>query len=242
MINIDLDRFKEDSTLVVSESFVSNVFMWMFAALGITALTAYFFGTTEELLNLLFQQTSNGEKVTILGWIAILAPVFLVYFIARRVEKMRFSVMVILFLVYSVLMGLSMSFIFTEYTDTSIYRTFLIAAGMFGIMAIIGYTTKKDLSKLGSILMLALIGLIIAMFINIFLHSQAFDYMISIIGVVIFTGVTAYDMQAIKKVGMVGFENHETMAKTSIRAALTMYLDIINLFLYLLRFFGKARR
>lgn len=240
-INIDIDRFKEDSTLVVSESFVANVFMWMCAALGITALTAYFFGTTEELLNLVFKQTETGGKITIFGWIAILAPVFLVYFMSRRVNKLRLPVLVGLFLLYSVLMGLSLSFIFTEYTETSIFRTFGIAAGMFGTMAIIGYFTKRDLSKMASMITLALIGLIIAMVINIFLHSATFDYIISIIGVVLFTGITAYDMQTIKKIGMVGFENHETMAKTSIQAAITIYLDIINLFLYLLRFFGRRR-
>jgi len=169
----------------------------------------------------------------------MLAPFIMVLVMSMGVAKMKASTMVILFIVYSVLMGMSLSFIFLAYTSASIFKTFIITAGMFGIMAVVGYTTKTDLTKLGSILIMALLGIILATLVNMFMHSESLDYIISIAGVVIFTGLTAYDVQKIKQIGMTGIENNDTMTKISIFAALSLYLDFINLFLYLLRFFGK---
>lgn len=230
----------QNSTKVLSNSFVSNVFMWMFGALGITALTAYLFGTDTSLIMMMFSERADGTVLmNLLGWIVMLAPFIMVLVMSMGVAKMKASTMVILFIVYSVLMGMSLSFIFLAFTSASIFKTFIITAGMFGIMAVVGYTTKTDLTKLGSILIMALMGIIIATIVNMFMGSESLDYIISIAGVIIFTGLTAYDVQKIKQIGMTGVENNDTMTKISIFAALSLYLDFINLFLYLLRVFGK---
>ena len=136
---------------------------------------------------------------------------------------------------------MSLSFIFMAYTTASIFKTFIIASGMFGVMAVLGYTTKTDLTKFGSFLFMALIGIIIASLVNFFMHSARLDYIISIAGVLIFTGLTAFDVQKIKQIGNAGINDGEIMAKITIHAALTLYLDFLNLFLYLLRFFGNSR-
>lgn len=232
----------QGSTKELSNSFVANVFMWMFGALGITALTAYLFGTDISLISMMFSEKADGSvSMNILGWIVMLAPLAIVLVMSFGMEKMKASTMVFLFVVYSVLMGMSLSFIFLAYTSASIFKTFIITAGMFGIMAVVGYTTNTDLTKLGSILLMALIGVIIASLVNMFMGSESLDYIISIAGVVIFTGLTAYDVQKIKQIGMTGVEHNDTMAKISVFAALNLYLDFINLFLYLLRFFGKQK-
>ena len=147
--------------------------------------------------------------------------------------------MVLWYVIYSILMGMSLSFIFVIYTEASIFKTFLIAASMFGVMAVVGYTTKTDLTKFGSILLMALIGVIIATIVNFFMNSDGLDYIISIVGVLIFTGLTAFDVQKIKQIGNAGINDGDVMAKITIHAALTLYLDFINLFLYLLRIFGS---
>ena len=231
-----------NSTQVLSNTFVANVFMWMFAALGITALTAYLFGTTPDLIMSMFSVRADGSaSLNLLGWIVMLAPLIIVFVMSLGIEKMKASTMIILYLVYSVLMGMSLGFIFLAYTGASIAKTFVITAGMFGLMAFMGYTTKTDLTKMGSILLMGLFGIILATVVNMFMHSESLDYIISIVGVIIFTGLTAYDVQKIKQIGMMGMDNNETMTKISIQAALSLYLDFINLFLYLLRFFGKSK-
>lgn len=227
----------QGSTRTLSNSFVANVFTWMFAALGLTALTAYLFGTSYELITMLIDPYKGG--FIIFGWLVMLSPLAMVLIMSFGANKMKASTMVLLYVLYSVLMGMSLSFIFLVYTDASIFKTFMIAAGMFGVMAILGYTTKTDLTKFGSILLMALIGIIIASLVNMFMRSEGLDYIISIIGVIIFTGLTAFDVQKIKQIGMTGLDNNETATKIAIHAALTLYLDFINLFLYLLRFFGR---
>ncbi len=239
-----MENYNENynSTQVLSNTFVANVFMWMFAALGITALTAYLFGTTPDLMMSMFSVRADGSaSLNLLGWIVMLAPLIIVFVMSFGMEKMKASTMIILYLVYSVLMGMSLGFIFLAYTGASIAKTFVITAGMFGLMAFLGYTTKTDLTKMGSILLMGLFGIIIATVVNMFMHSESLDYIISIIGVIIFTGLTAYDVQKIKEIGMMGMDNNETMTKISIQAALSLYLDFINLFLYLLRFFGRSK-
>lgn len=236
------NNYEIQGTRTLSNSFVANVFMWMFAALGITALVAYLFGTDESLFSLMYSVKPDGTAaMNILGWIVMLAPIALVLIMSFAIEKLSASAMVILFIVYSVIMGISLSFIFYVYTFASIFKTFVITAGMFGIMAVLGYTTKTDLTKMGSILIMALIGIVIASLVNMFLGSARLDYIISIIGVIVFTGLTAWDMQKIKNIGISGFENNETMTKLSLMGALNLYLDFINLFLYLLKFFGKEK-
>ena len=230
-----------NSAGVLPNTFVANVFMWMFAALGITALVAYGFGTNDELISMLFTIDKNGASLNIFGWIVMLAPLAIVFIMSRGMERMSASTMVFLFIVYSVLMGMSLSFIFLIYTGASIAKTFAVTSAMFGLMAFMGYTTKTDLTKFGSFLLMGLFGIIIASLVNMFMHSAKMDYIISFLGVLIFTGLTAYDVQKIKQIGMMGIDNNETMTKISISAALSLYLDFINLFLYLLRFLGRRK-
>ena len=226
----------------MSRSFVSTVFLWMFAALGITAAAAYLFGTNETLFSTLINITPQGEaNMSILGWIVTLAPLIIVITMSARMHKMSVQQAVLWYVIYSILMGVSLSFIFWAYTTASIFKTFIISAGMFGVMAVLGYTTKTDLTKFGAFMYMALIGIIIATLVNFFMHSARLDYIISIIGVLIFTGLTAFDVQKIKQIGDAGFNDGDVMAKITIQAALTLYLDFLNLFLYLLRFFGNSR-
>ncbi|MGN0032611.1 MAG: Bax inhibitor-1/YccA family protein [Candidatus Limimorpha sp.] len=233
---------QQGNTRTLSNSFVANVFLWMFAALGLSALTAYLFGTSENLLQLLFTVTpEGGARISLFGWIVTFSPLIIVMTMSFRVNKMKASSMVALFVLYSVLMGISLSFIFAAFTASSIFKTFIITAGMFGVMAIVGYTTNTDLTKLGSILLMALVGIIIAALVNFFMHSSRLDFIISIIGVIVFTGLTAYDVQTIKRIGMMGLDEGETMTKITIHAALNLYLDFLNIFLYLLRFFGNSK-
>jgi hypothetical protein len=151
--------------------------------------------------------------------------------------------MSLLFISFSVLMGMSLSFILLVYTAASVYKTFAVAAGMFGVMAVLGYTTKTDLTRFGSIMMMGVIGIVIAMVVNIFLKSSTMDYIISVIGVLVFTGLTAYDVQRLKRIGagMEGNMGDANVRKLSIMGAMTLYLDFINLFLFLLRFLGDRK-
>ena len=230
---------QQTQTIAVAKTFLSGVFMWMFLALGLTATTAYLFATTESLMSLLYNTETGGMSIT--GWIVMLAPLGLVLLMSARFQRLSASTMVMLFVLYSVLMGASLSFIFLVYTGASIAKTFLITSGMFGFMAVVGYTTKTDLTKFGSLMMMGLVGIIIASVVNMFMQSGTMDYIISFIGVLVFTGLTAYDVQKLKRIGagMVG-ENEDTR-KLTIMGALTLYLDFINLFLFLLRFFGNRR-
>ncbi len=236
--NYNVNRTEAKS---LSNTFVSNVFIWMFAALGITAATAFLFGNNDALMSMLMQITPNGAKVSALGWIVTFAPFIIVLVMSARINRMSVQQTVIWYVIYSILMGMSLSFIFWAYTSASIFKTFIITAGMFGVMAVVGYTTNTDLTKFGSILLMALIGIIIASLVNFFMRSAMMDYIISIIGVLIFTGLTAYDVQKIKQIGESGINDGEIMAKITVHAALTLYLDFLNLFLYLLRFFGNSR-
>jgi len=222
----------------VAKTFLSGVFGWMFLALGITAVTSWLFASSPQLLSLMYDAKGG---MTILGWIVMLAPIGFVLWIVARYNRMSASKMALLFVVYSILMGMSLSFIFLAYTGASIATTFLITAGMFGFMAVLGYTTKTDLTKFGSIMMMGVVGLFIAMFVNMFMHSSGLDYIISFIGVLIFTGLTAYDVQKLKRIGSGMVEGAEGTRKMTIMGALTLYLDFINLFLFLLRFFGNRQ-
>ena len=223
----------------VARSFISNVFSWMFLALAITAGVAYFTSESETMLRMMINFETGS--VNAFGWIVTFAPFALVLFMSFGFNRMSQSTMIALFLVYSALMGMSLSFILLIYTAASVFKTFIITAGMFGVMALVGYTTKTDLTRFGSILLMGLIGIIIAMLVNFFMQSERLDYIISFIGVLIFTGLTAYDVQKLKNIGASGLNDGETMGKMTIFGALTLYLDFINLFLFLLRFFGRSR-
>ena len=235
---INLAGNKTTEVPVVAKTYLSGVFGWMFLALGITAITSWLFASSPQLLSLMYNVQGG---MTILGWIVMLAPLGFVLWMSARYNRMSASTLALLFVVYSVLMGMSLSFIFLAYTGTSIATTFLVTAGMFGFMAIMGYTTKTDLTKFGSIMIMGVVGLFIAMIVNMFMRSSGLDYLISFIGVLIFTGLTAYDVQKLKRIGAGMVEGAEGTRKMTIMGALTLYLDFINLFLFLLRFFGNRR-
>ncbi|MFA6923227.1 MAG: Bax inhibitor-1/YccA family protein [Bacteroidales bacterium] len=225
----------------VPKTFVSNVFSWMFLALGITAFVAYYFAANKGLMSVLYYANPETEKggMTGLGWLVTLAPLGFVLLMSFGINKLSAIVMTLFFVVFSVLMGMSLSFIFLIYTSSSIATTFIVTSAMFGVMAVAGYTTKTDLTKFGSIMMMGLVGIIIASIINMFMRSSGFDYIISFIGVLIFTGLTAYDVQKLKNIGGQIEAGTENARKLSILGALTLYLDFINLFLFLLRFLGR---
>jgi uncharacterized protein len=223
-------------TMAGTQTFVAGVFMRMFIALGITAASAYYFYTSGLYTNLFSSLTG---KLNFLGWFVMLSPIGFVLAISAGVQRFSITVLSLLFFAYSVIMGISFSFILQVYTGSSIALTFIVTSATFGIMAFAGYTTKTDLSKFGAILMMALVGIIIAMLVNFFLKSSTMDYFISFIGVLIFTGLTAWDMQKIKRMGEYLEEGSEMTQKMAIMGALTLYLDFINLFLFLLRFLGR---
>lgn len=219
-----------------TSSLMRRVFTWMFVALVTSGITAWLFASS-GLVGMLFSE--NG--LSLFGWVAMLCPFIMVLAMSFGLEKMSTGTLTLLFFVYAVLMGISLSFIFLTYSGTTIATTFLITSGMFAAMAVAGAVTNMDLSKFGSILFMALIGLIIASLVNLFMHSSRLDWILSIAGVLIFTGLTAYDVNAIKRMSLYIDEGSETAAKVSIYCALSLYLDFINLFLYVLRLFGRSR-
>ncbi|MEI7983562.1 MAG: Bax inhibitor-1/YccA family protein [Bacteroidota bacterium] len=226
--------------VAVAKSFMTQVFGWMTLAMIITAVTAYWFASSESLIKSLINVETGG--MTALGWFVTLAPIGFVLLMSMGFQRLSPAVMTLLFICFSVLMGMSLSFILLIYTAGSVYKTFAVTAIMFGVMAVTGYTTKTDLTKFGSIMMMGLIGLMVAMLVNFFMKSSTMDYIISIIGVLIFTGLTAYDVQRLKRIGAgAGEYGNENTRKLSILGALTLYLDFINLFLFLLRFLGDRK-
>jgi len=229
------------STTAVAKTFMSQVFLWMTFAMVVTAVTAYLFAGSKELIGSLINLETGG--LSGLGWIVTLAPIGFVLLMSFGYQRLSPAIMTLLFISFSVLMGMSLSFILLVYTAASVYKTFAVAAGMFGVMAVLGYTTKTDLTRFGSIMMMGVIGIVIAMVVNIFLKSSTMDYIISVIGVLVFTGLTAYDVQRLKRIGagMEGNMGDANVRKLSIMGALTLYLDFINLFLFLLRFLGDRK-
>lgn len=224
----------------IAKNFMANVFIWMFAALGISALFAFLFANNLELLSYLVDFETG--KMTILGWVTMFAPLGFVLLMSFAYQRLSASAITLLFVLYAIINGISFSFILLAYTSGSVIGCFASASAMFGIMAVMGYTTKKDLTSFGRILTMALIGILVAMLINFFLKSSAMDYVISIIGVMVFTGLTAYDVQKLKRIGA-GLEYGEVPAtetkKLAVMGALNLYLDFINIFLFLLRLFGR---
>jgi len=216
--------------------YMISVFNYMGAGLLVTALVAYLFANVPALYGLLYNPATHG--MTALGWIVTFAPLILIfgfnYVAANKSLLMTQSI----FWLFSALMGASLSWICLAYTGHSITRVFLITAGTFGAMSIYGYTTDRDLTKIGSFLFMGLIGLIIASIVNIFMQSTALYWALSYIGVVIFVGLTAFDVQRIKQMY---YYSNEAAARYAISGALSLYLDFINLFLYLLRIFGDRR-
>lgn len=220
-------------------AFLAKVFTYMTMALAISGGIAYWFGHDMSLIGRLVNFQTGG--MTILGWVVMLAPLALVFVMGGMVNRLSASALLAVFVAYSALTGASLSFIFLAYTGTSIAMVFGITAAVFGLMAVAGYTTKSDLTKLGSILFIGLIGIVIAMLVNMFLKSDAMGYVISVISVVIFTGLTAYDMQRLKNLGSTMISGTEVASKMALMGALSLYLDFLNLFLALLRLFGNRK-
>lgn len=195
-----------------------------------TAITSFLVLSSPALMNVLFSNMA-------IMWILFAAELGMVIYLSARIEKLSTGTATALFYAYSILNGLMLTPIFLVYTGASIAMTFAITAGTFGAMTIFGYVTRQDLSKLGSFLFMALLGLIVCVVINMFMHNSMFDLLISGAGVLIFVGLTAWDTQAIKR--MSAEADPLMMGKVATMGALTLYLDFINLFLYLLRFFGS---
>lgn len=223
----------EQETAAMSKTFMSNVFSWMFAALVITGVVAYMFGTNMELLSLLVAE----KGFSALGYVVLFAPLAFILVINFGFERLSLPMIVFLFALYSLAMGMSLSFIFVAYAHAFIYQTFFISAGVFGLMAILGYTTKTDLTKLGTILMMALFGVIIASVVMMFTGGDTF--IIDVLCVFIFTGLTAYKVQMLKQLGSQASVDTVQGKKLAIWGALSLYITFINLFLTLLRLFGR---
>ncbi|MFK7923141.1 MAG: Bax inhibitor-1/YccA family protein [Bacteroidia bacterium] len=210
--------------------FMRQVFATMAIGLLLTAVAAWYISTQESVMAFLFTGAMR--------WVTMLAPLGVVWYLSARINKMSFNQASIAFAVYAIILGVSLSVIFWIYSLGTLAYVFSITAGTFGTMALIGWTTKIDLSKMGSILYMALIGLIIAMVVNMLVDSSMMEYIISILGVVIFCGLTAYDMQKILTIGAVVDAESDEGKKMALMGGLTLYLDFINLFLFLLRLFG----
>ena len=214
---------------------LANVYWWMTFALLVSGVTAWAVGTSAELSRMVFQ--NKGIFI-----ILILAELGMVFWISAGINKMQASTATALFIAYAVLNGITLSFIFLAYSMGSIAMTFAVTAGTFGVMALIGTTTKKDLTSMGNLLFMALIGLIIASIVNWFWANSTLYWIVTYAGVLIFVGLTAFDAQKIKNMYIAaGTDDSETVRKIAVLGALTLYLDFINLFLYLLRIFGGRR-
>lgn len=234
--NTSNERAITPASTEASTIFLAKVFNWMAIGLGLTGLAAYLTINSEAALQLVF-----GNKMVFYG--LIFGELGLVIYLSARIQKISAQAATGLFLVYSILNGVTLSAILLLYTMTSVAATFFVTAGMFGAMAVYGFVTKKDLSSWGSFLFMGLIGIIIASVVNIFLGSSMMSWMISAIGVLVFTGLTAYDVQKITRIGAQGIMDggEAAIRKGAIMGALALYLDFINLFLMLLRFMGNRR-
>ncbi|MDX2062088.1 MAG: Bax inhibitor-1/YccA family protein [Bacteroidia bacterium] len=225
-------------------AFLQRVFLIMAAGLAITGLTAYWFFsmTFTEVEGQLFVNESMGWLLQgPMRWVIMLSPLAFILVISFGINRMAYTTASLVFGAFAFVMGISFSFILAAYTTTSVATTFFITAGTFAAMAFYGLTTKADLSKLGSMLMMALFGIIIASVVNWFVGSSTLSFAISILGVLVFTGLTAYDVQNILRTSLTMDADSEMAKKAAILGALTLYLDFINLFLYLLRLLGARR-
>jgi len=219
-----------DQVIISQNTLVRQVYAWMGAGLTITALMALFTLSSPVIINAI-----AGNRLLFFG--LMIGELALVFTLSGAINRMSAAVATLLFVAYSALNGVTLSILALVYTANSIASTFVVTAGMFGAMSIYGYLTKRDLTSMGSFLFMGLIGVVIASVVNIFVGSSAVSWIISAIGVIVFTGLTAYDTWKIKAMAAQGTEGR----KPAILGALTLYLDFINLFLMLLRFTGDRR-
>jgi len=218
-----------------------RVYNLMASGLALTGIIAYFSANTPAIINTLYAAGPNGMiQPTGLAYLVMFSPLAFVLVLSFGINKMQASTAQAVFWAFAAVMGLSLANIFLVYTGASITRVFFITAGTFAGMSLYGYTTKRDLTGMGSFLMMGLIGIIIASIVNMFLQSSAMHFIISVIGVLVFVGLTAYDTQKIKSMYLAA-DGTEVASKKAIMGALTLYLDFINLFIMLLRLFGQRR-
>lgn len=232
---INLKGISADQQLAMSEAFpvlMRKVYVWMTLALAITGFTAYGVANSPGLLQTIYTNQ-------ILFWGLIIAEFGLVIGVSAAINRLSLTTATLMFVLYSVINGTLLSYVFLAYTSTSVATVFFITAGTFGAMAFLGYTTKTDLSSMGKLLFMALIGLVIATIVNFFVKSSGLTLLLSYIGVLVFVGLTAYDTQKIKQMLLQAPDTGEGAQKVALLGALSLYLDFINLFLYLLRIFGR---
>lgn len=227
----DLSRLEAQAT---QASFITKVYAWMGLALGLTGLVAFYTVSNNALMEMIF-----GNKFVFYGLLG--GELLLVIGLSWGINKISSMVARVAFLFYAALNGLTMSFIFLVYTSSSIASTFFVCAATFGLMSAYGYYTKRDLTTLGNLAFMALIGLIIASVANMFMKSEMMYWITTYAGVLIFVALTAYDTQKIKNMTFPDSEGNELAKKGAVMGALALYLDFINLFLYLLRIFGKRK-
>lgn len=259
MANFDQNRMQAGATISRGDaaidqglrSYMLSVYNYMAGGLAITGLLAYVISQMAEATSpeTTVAVMKNGVALTSLGvalygswlqWVVMLAPLGMVFFLSARINKMSVSAAQMSFWTFAALMGLSLSSIFLMYTGGSITQTFFVTAIAFGGLSLYGYTTKRDLTAMGSFLIMGVIGLIVASLVNIFLQSSALEFAVSVLGVLIFAGLTAYDTQKIKEMYYAA-DAAATQAKKAIMGALSLYLDFINMFMFLLRFLGDRR-
>ena len=220
--------------LSLSRSFFSNVYKYMFLALAVSGFVAWGSAGSEWYLRLMFTETGMSP----MGYIVMFSPLILVLLIQARYHKMSVGMITLLYVLYSILIGVSLSFIFLIYTSSSIAVTFFVTAGAFGSMALLGYFTKTDLSKMGSLMYMLFIGMFIAGIVNFFMGSEMISYVISFMGLFVFTGLTAWEMQRMKGIAADTSLTADERRKQELMGGLTLYILFINLFLSILRFVG----
>ncbi|MCC7045382.1 MAG: Bax inhibitor-1/YccA family protein [Alphaproteobacteria bacterium] len=219
--------------------YMLRVYNYMASGLALTGIVAYMVANS-SLLGLFFAATPRGVAPTLLGWVAMIAPIGIVFLLSFRVHAMSAAAAQAAFWAYAAINGIGLTTIFLQFTGVSVVRVFFITAATFGAMSLYGYTTKRDLTGMGTFLFAGLIGILVAGLVNIFLQSPAVMFAISVIGVVVFVGLTAYDTQRIKEIYFEG-DGEEIAAKKSIMGALTLYLDFINIFIMMMQLFGDRK-
>jgi len=249
MANFDQDRLRTGVGAAAPaidqglRSYMLRVYNYMAGGLAITGVVAWL------AFQMAVQQTDTGLVLSPFGqalftsplkWVVIFAPLGLVFYLSARIQTMSVSAAQISFWIFAGLMGLSLSSVFLVYTGASITQTFFVTAIAFGSLSLYGYTTQRDLTAMGSFLIMGVVGLIVASLVNIFLHSSALQFAVSVLGVLIFAGLTAYDTQRIKSMYFAG-DGAVVAGKKAIMGALSLYLDFINMFMFLLQFMGNRR-
>lgn len=245
-----MNNYLGNNDSIVSQSkakanvYMNQVYGWMCVGLALTGLVSWYASESDAILRLLFNVNEYGQAtgLSILSWVLLIAQIGLVFVLSGMINRLSGSTATMLFMLYSLLTGLSLTPIFLAYTMTSIATVFFICSAMFAALALYGYTTKRDLSALGRFLFMGLIGIIIASVVNIFLKSEGMSMIISYIGVLVFAGLTAYDTQKLKDLSsQLSQDDSNVFRRYVILGALTMYLDFINLFIMLLRILGDRR-